>query len=328
MPNSQYNVLIIGAGIAGLSAARRLALAGVSSVLLDKGRGIGGRMATRRSGEAVFDHGAQYFSAKTPEFQEFVKQAATAGALREWRPNLPDKVHPRWIGADGMNVVPKFLGKKQHVLTGKKALRMEPVESGWAVITEDGGRYMGNALLVTIPAPQALELLANSNILLPESDLEALRQIAYYPCLAVLATLDRVSNIPAPGGLLPGGDVLSWMADNYQKGISKSPSAVLHASPAFSLAHLEGDLQVAGNQMLEAAARWIAPDSIVEWQIHRWRYSLAHRRHPAPFLAAAAPHPLRFGGDGFGIGNVEGAFLSGLAMAADVINQLGTHIRA
>lgn len=316
MATNKIQVLIIGAGMAGLAAANRLTARGIRHILLDKGRGIGGRMATRREEGATFDHGAQYFSAKTPNFQQFVKNAAAADTIREWRPKLPGNVHPRWVGSSGMNAVPKFLEENVTALSSQKAVRIEPARDGWRVYTEAGDAFEAISLLLTIPAPQALELLANSPVALPEADLAALRNITYHPCLALLATLDRPSGVPAPGGLsLPEGGILSWVADNFQKGISPKPSLTLHASAAFSQAHLDGDLQAAGKRMLDAAAEWVAPGAVHDWQIHRWRYSLAWRRHPAPFLRAQLSQDLLFGGDGFGSGNVEGAFLSGLAMA-------------
>lgn len=322
MSDTHFPVLVLGAGIAGLAAAQRLVANGIPVLVLDKGRGVGGRMATRRSGAATFDHGAQYFSAKTIDFQNFVREASAAGAVREWRPDIPDKVHPRWVGAAGISAVPKFMAEKLTVQTGKKAVQILALPKGWQVVTDDGVRYTADALIVTIPAPQALELLANSPVDLPDTALEPLRHIAYYPCLAVLATLDRPSGIPAPGGLLTGGEPISWVADNFQKGISGAPSMTIHGSPEFSHRHLDGDLQQAGRLLLEAAASWIRPAQVVEWQIHRWRYSLAWQRHPEPFWQAAGPHPLLFGGDGFGVGNVEGAYLSGLAMAIQVMSRL------
>lgn len=305
-------VLIIGAGIAGLSAAQRLAAANISAIVLDKGRGLGGRMATRRAGETVFDHGAQFFSAKTPDFQEFVNGAVEQGAVKEWWPAIADTKHPRWVGASGMNAVPKLLAEKCTVLNGKKLVKIEANGDAWQVITDDSATYAASAVIVTIPAPQALELLANSGLHLPENPLH---QIAYHPCLALLANLDSPSNIPAPGGLQLNHPVVNWLADNFQKGISKQPSITVHASPDFSRKHLDGDLLAAGQLMLEAVSEYLQPDTVVDWQMHRWRYSLAYERHPAPFYKAQTIAPLLFGGDGFGIGNVEGAFVSGLAMA-------------
>ena len=53
-------IAVIGSGIAGLACARRLSDAGYAPILFDKGRGIGGRLATRRTPDGrQFDHGAQ-----------------------------------------------------------------------------------------------------------------------------------------------------------------------------------------------------------------------------------------------------------------------------
>ena len=70
-----YNtdVLIIGAGLAGLSAANKLKEAGRDVLVIDKGRGIGGRLAGRRIGEATFDHGAQFFTAREATFKATVE---------------------------------------------------------------------------------------------------------------------------------------------------------------------------------------------------------------------------------------------------------------
>ena len=44
------DVLIIGGGMAGLTAASELQGAGCRVLVLDKGRGVGGRLASRRIG--------------------------------------------------------------------------------------------------------------------------------------------------------------------------------------------------------------------------------------------------------------------------------------
>lgn len=305
-------ILIIGAGMAGLSAAQRLTAANLPTIVLDKGRGVGGRMATRRVGEASFDHGAQYFSAKTPDFELFVSDAVGQGIAHEWWPAIGDTKHPRWVGARGMNALPKLLAENCTVQKGKKAVKIEEAGGTWQVTTEDSETFAAAALIVTIPAPQALELLENSGLHLPENPLP---QIKYHPCLALMASLDGPTNIPALGGLLANGPVVSWLADNYQKGISQAPSMTIHASPEFSQKHLDGDLQAAGSLMLEVVADLILPATVLDWQIHRWRYSLAYERYEAPYFEAQTKAPLLFGGDGFGMGNVEGAYLSGAAMA-------------
>ena len=57
------DVVVIGAGMSGIACARELHAAGVPVPLIDKGRSIGGRVATRQTtvaGKSItFDHGAQ-----------------------------------------------------------------------------------------------------------------------------------------------------------------------------------------------------------------------------------------------------------------------------
>jgi renalase len=111
------------------------------------------------------------------------------------------------------------------------------------------------------------------------------------------------------------------VTDNQQKGIApEQPTVTIHATPAFSTEHLEGDLRAAGQKLLDQLTEWIPAESVVEYQVHRWRYSLAEVRHPEGYLAVPMPFPLVLGGDGFGMGNVEGAFQSGWQMARAVVN--------
>ena len=88
------DVLIIGAGISGLVCASKLSNAGMSVRLLDKGRGVGGRMATRCMGGARIDHGAQYFTVRDSQFQVFVDTWLEAGAVKEWFRHLPEDSNP------------------------------------------------------------------------------------------------------------------------------------------------------------------------------------------------------------------------------------------
>ncbi|WP_296703062.1 NAD(P)-binding protein [Thiocapsa sp. UBA6158] len=78
-------IAVIGSGMAGLACARRLTEAGHAPVVFDKGRGIGGRLATRRTPEGwQFDHGAQYITTSSPGFQALLEQAERAGAAARW----------------------------------------------------------------------------------------------------------------------------------------------------------------------------------------------------------------------------------------------------
>lgn len=317
MPSS----LIIGAGLAGLTAARELTRHGWDVTVVDKGRGIGGRLATRRIEQARLDHGAQYISAKTTAFKQLLQDLSAQDIVTEWHLEQAtlgdtDFDHPRYIGANGMNEIAKALARNLTVLTNETVCQIRTDNTGWIVETEAGAHYRADSLIVTIPAPQALTLIGKSPVALTASNQQALSAITYHPCIAVMVVMNRPSLLPPPGAVRYQTGAVAWIADNGQKGISPDqPSVTIHASADFSQAQFDSDLSSIGQQLIDQVSEWIPASAVHSVQVHRWRYSLANQRYPGSFLAAEVPLPLLFGGDGFGDGNVEGAFTSGLEMA-------------
>lgn len=277
-------------------------------------------MATRRISEARADHGAQYFTARTAEFQQFIAELTQAGIVREWA--LQDTEHrdlsfrhPRFIGVEGMTGIAKYMAQPLTIHTGERAIQLSGDEKGCTVLTESQHTYQADNLILTIPTPQALALLNDSSISFPSSEPNVFETIEYAPCFAVMVLLKGESRIPAPGVLKFDQGPVAWVADNFQKGISTQTSITIHASAAYSRQHLEEDLTMVGNQLIEYLCECIPKEQIVSFQVHRWRYSLAEKCFPKPFIAYKTPFSLLLGGDGFGQGNVEGAFQSGRQMA-------------
>ncbi len=312
--------VIIGAGIAGLTAARQLVQQGWTVTVLDKGRGLGGRLATRRLAGGRADHGAQVIRATTAAFSDWLTSADEQTALMEWP---VDPVGAGWVGRDGMNRVAKQLATELTIETEQTVVSVQTDEMGWRIETNSGQLFRGDALLCTIPAPQALTLFVDKSNLLGPTDQHVLQTILYEPCLAVLVALNRASQIPKPGGLWLDRPDINWVADNLQKGISPDvPTVTILASTAFSRTYLDGDLNAVGQQLLEQLTDWLPAETITSVQVHRWRYSQVAQAHPDPYWRADTSLPFLFGGDGFGgIAphdphlNVERAFLSGQSMA-------------
>lgn len=317
------SVLIIGAGLSGLTAARTLVSSSIQVTVLDKGRGVGGRLATRRMEPGRADHGTQYLSAQTPDFQQQVGEWLTAGVIREWSFQTVSETdtspkHPRYVGVQGMSGLAKILAEGLHVQLNERVIRLEPVGGRWHAHTESGHTYRADAVLCTLPAPQTLALLRDSDLDPAEIGVAALSAITYQPCITVVVALNQPNQLPAPGGFRFGEGPVAWLADNQQKGISSSPTLTIHASADFSRKRLEytdADVNFLGAELISELGEWILPSSVDSFQVHRWRYSLADNRYAEPLLVAQTPAPLLFGGDGFGMGNVEGAFLSGRALA-------------
>ena len=323
--NQTGSFIIVGAGISGLLAAGELQRAGWDVTVLDKARGVGGRMATRRVGEATFDHGAQFFTARGDRFSGLVDAWLGSGAATEWargfadpegRPNRDG--YPRYRGAAGMTSIPKYVADSLDVRTGERAVMVDTANDDWEVVCESGLRARGSALVLALPVPQALDLAESGNYRLPDGARSRLGAVSYDPCLALMVVLDGPSPVPEPGGMQVKDEPLDFIGDNQRKGISGVPAMTIHAGPEWSRAHFGDDEAVITEWLIFLAGERLGTDlapAVLDSSLARWRYSWVTNSHPDPFLAASEKPPLLFCGDAFGQPKVEGASLSGLAAA-------------
>ena len=321
--------------MSGLMAAHQLQSHGVNVTLLDKGRGVGGRLATRWTetpggAKGYFDHGAQFFTVRDARFQALVDEWLAAGLVREWSKGFPqtlddtnDDGHPRYCGAAGMNAIARHLAQGLDVRLNAQVERLACDERQWHAQLTNGETFSAEALILTPPVPQSLALLAALTPHWPASTLQALTDITYDPCFAVLAVLDAPSGLPTPGALQLRQEPISpkpiiWIADNQRKGVSPAvPTVTIHSGPEFTRAHWDTPYDTVAQLLIEAAGPWLGA-SVTSWQVQRWRYSQPQQLYPAPCLLVNQTPPLVLAGDGFGAARVEGAAMSGLA-AADAL---------
>lgn len=216
-------VVVIGAGIAGLLCARDLASAGVDVVVVDKGRGVGGRMATRRLAGAVLDHGAQYFTARPPWFDGEVQRWASSGVVSCWF----DEPKPAWRGEPSMTAVAKYLAEGLDVRVSTMVTAVSPGDTApWRIAAMvDGGNgndqsgevfLDADAVVLTAPVPQTLAMLDAGGVVLGLEAMGRLAAVTYDPCLAVLAVLDGPSGMTWPGWQRPGGGLGGVRGDTGQ----------------------------------------------------------------------------------------------------------------
>lgn len=328
-----YQCLIIGAGMAGLTAARILQSHGLNVAVFDKGRGVGGRLATRWSenemGErAFYDHGAQFFTVRDAAFQTQVGDWLARGLVKEWARGFADASgqpqpdgHPRYCAVNGMNSLARNLAQSLPVTTNAQVVSVSPFENGWRVTLASGVNHTAASLLLTPPVEQSLALLDAGATKLADETRAALERISYDPCFAVLVELEAPSRLPEPGAVQLRGEPLAWIGDNHRKGISPDAFTVtLHAGPEFTREHWDAPHDVIAQKLLHAASDWLrAP--VKRWQVHRWRYSQPVVTHPEAYLFTDEPAPLVFAGDAFGAPRVEGAFLSGRSAAQVLLNR-------
>jgi len=314
--SSHTEVLIIGAGMAGLAAASALREAGRTVAVLEKGRGLGGRLATRRIGSAVFDHGAQFMTARDPRVIALIERWREAGAAVEWCRGFSGTAegHPRWRGQPGMTALAKQLAAGVDVRVDTQVCAITREASTWRISTQAGPMLTADALILTAPVPQALTLLDAGKFSLPAETRSRLEAIRYERCLAVMATLEAPSIIPAPGVLTFTEGPIAWVADNQKKGTSPEPAITLHASPEFSLKNWERNKHEVGRELLEAVAVHLGAP-VKEFQVHGWRYSRPISEETGGAFPLSSEPPLLLAGDAFAGPKIEGAVLSGWAAA-------------
>ncbi|MGA7936606.1 MAG: FAD-dependent oxidoreductase [Kovacikia sp.] len=353
--SSQFDVAVIGAGMAGLACAQQLKQAGYRVVVLEKSRGVGGRMATRRFHGIFADHGTCYLTPKGDRFQAFVNQLLEAGILRVWtdliyemepdaglisplRENRLDDRYPRYIAPNGMTAIAKFLATDLEIRLNQRAHTLELTpEHHWRLLTElttpdspasAPASVLVDAVVVTVPAPQAVGLLQSlPEALLPAEFMDDLRSVEFLPCLSVIsgyapehyaAWLTQYPDLQAV--TFSHHPAIAWLGVDSNKRLAPDqPVFVIQSTASFAKNYLEvTDLQAAGRLLLQHATEQMAVPwlSTPAWvQVHRWRYAFAKKPLPDTYLVAPTPIPLIVAGDWCGGMKAENAFLSGLAAA-------------
>jgi len=316
--SDRKSVAIVGAGMAGLACASRLVEAGIRPVVLDKGRGPGGRMAARRieiDDEVVsFDHGAQYFTARDPEFRTAVEHWHALHVVKPW----PAAGEDAWVGIPGMNGPIRAMAEALDVDWGARVERITREPAGWAIRTAER-QVIADHVMIAIPAEQASELLAASS---PElaSISGATRS---EPCWAVMVAFKQRLPI-AVDTLREVGAKVSWAARNSSKPARAGTETwVLHASPARSRELLNLEKDEVARMLLSDFFDHTGIDSVepIHLVAHRWLYAMANAvaGEPARYDANAR---IGIAGDYLHSPRVEGAFLSGRALADRLLAEL------
>lgn len=318
-----WDVAVIGAGLSGLVCARRLKVAGYQVCVLDKSRGLGGRMATRRiTGPVRVDHGARYWQPKTKVMDALTQELLTAKVLEPWPVSAYElrnggqlvaleDVGTVYAAPKGMSAIARHLAHDFHpddsLLNHYKATSLERYDQGWRIGCEENKIVMAKKVAIAIPAPQAADLLTTCDpIDLADTALTSLEAVEYDPCLTVLAGYRGYREMEAldPQGWMVKdvtGTSTDWIGldsskrafTNDTNDTNEDPTEsiiVIHSKPGFAQQYIDnGDLQPAASVLLRASARkycgWIAqPD----WfQIHRWRYAQIKTAYAGRVLVAA-----------------------------------------
>lgn len=331
--DSDDRVLVIGAGLAGLIAARDLGRSGHRVLVVDKGRSVGGRLATRRIDDAVLDHGAQFFTTRSSELADEIQPWLADGLVQEWCQGFgpePDG-YPRYCVRSGMNQLAKriasdFDGLTRDgeplvtIATRQRAHAISPGNDSFTVTYEGATREPDHArsIIVTAPVPQALEVFDQGGLVIDTAVNDGLRALSYHAVVGLLVIVRSSPDLgPAGARQTPEDPDFTFVANNAAKGISPVPAVTFHAAHALSTSLFDlADDEIA-DILVPKAQAVLAGTPIESFQVKKWRY--AGPTKPWPDRTAVItnePGLVVMAGDAFGGAKVEGAYLSGRAAAA------------
>ena len=319
------SIAIIGAGIAGLTLARQLS-DHVDVTVFEKSRGMGGRMATRSASPYAFDHGAQFFTAKSDAFQAAVAEWLRLGIVRPWNIRFAefegdsivarrrwDDDYPHYVGVPGMKNIGKHLARDLNVSTNTEIMPVERVPEGW-LVREQSGRELGRFDWVISAAPAA-----QTAALLPE--------IRLHECYALMLGFPAASEprIDWEAALVREADI-SWISVNSSKP-QRDPafSMVIHSTNAYAEAQLNSDNESVQAHLLQEVRRvtGLNTDTADHCVLHRWRYANIAKQAGDAYLLDP-DRKLGVCSDWLIRGRIEAAFASASLLAAQLRELLHT----
>lgn len=305
------NIVILGAGIAGLAAADSLHAAGHQVTLFDKGRGPGGRMSTRRvelgAEKLQFDHGAQYFTVRDERFRRQVNAWQASGVASPWRAAGEDA----WVGTPAMNAPVRHMAAAHAVHFGHHAMALTRTAQGWRLRLQEGEHGPYDAAIVALPAEQAAAFLGAHDLQMAGYAMAARSQ----PCWTTMIAFE--GRLPLAADCIRQQGIIGWAArDGAKPGRDGGETWVVQAHGSWSAQHLEDSAEAVGTALLDALlSRAERPAPAVRYiASHRWRFAMT----PGADMGALWNEQLRLGacGDWLQGPRVEFAWLSGHRLGA------------
>jgi predicted NAD/FAD-dependent oxidoreductase len=317
-------IAIIGAGLSGLVLARRLGEV-AEVTIFEKSRGVGGRMATRYAMDYEFDHGAQFFTARTSAFREFLQPLLSDRIVANWTPTFAEldrhgtrdrrawgEQYPHYVGVPRMNAVGKYLSTGLDIRTNTRIENIRQEKGKWRLVDSDGRCHDGfDWLVLTAPAPQTATLASAHSELLALCHARKIRA-----CVALMLGFEAPLELPWQAAVVRDADI-SWMSVNSSKpGRGDAFTMVVHSTNAWANAHVDDELDALRAHLVNEACAISGVDlrQASYCDVHRWRYANMDKCD-GPDCYIDERSNLAACGDWFLRGRVETAFSSANALA-------------
>ncbi|AGL17547.1 amine oxidase [Actinoplanes sp. N902-109] len=291
---------MVGAGVAGLACARELSAGGAGVRVVERGRVVGGRLASRRFDGRYADLGAAYFVADDPAFQELAGQWQQRGLARPWTdtfrvvPGEPASGPMRWAAPGGLRSLAEDLAQGLDISLRTELTSLPP----------------GTTTVLAMPGPQAVRLG------LPAALDRAARAQTWEPVIAVVLTYGERGWPDFHGAFVNDHPVLATVCDDGDRRGDGAPVLVAHTTPAFARQHLD-DPQRAAPAVAEAVGTLFGLTEAPRTHAHRWTFAQP-RPQDGQFVQEGG---IFLAGDVFGKPRVQTAWQSGRAVARAILGQ-------
>lgn len=325
-------ILVVGAGMAGATCARHLRDAGYRVAVVDKGRGPGGRMSTRRIDAVRFDHGAPGFAARSPAFREVVESWIAEGSVVSWQPVPPAvgscNVENQFVGRPSMNRIMQQALDGLSVRFNTAVTSVEYAGSQFSVgFREAEPRELYDAVIAAIPAPQAAQLLVAFPALAAE-----LGTITMRPRWVSMVSFSRPLDTDREAFVwegVEGGSLASAWRDSAKPGRDGGELWTLQSTPEFSEAMFDASPDAIAARLLRDFRLSSALEfpSLILNIAHRWRYAVVATPAGKPYVMHESL-PLIAAGDWCLGPCVEDAWNSGRQAAQAIVDQMMHSVRS
>lgn len=308
MPTHDLETVIVGAGICGLTLARHAAERGARVRVLEKSKGVGGRMATRRANAFVFDHGAQFFKHSPKDPFPWMARWLANGNVATWFVEGDTQFN---MSRGGMTALAKDLAEDLPIQCNQRVTRLVPSQGRVQIGCESGVTVEASRVILTCPVPQSLDLLRASALSYPK-ELEA---IPYAKALVGLFSLAEPAQEFERLKYLKASPPIISIANNLSKGLGRELALTVVMDPQFSEKFFDApDSETLSEMRSVLQSQFRNPLTVGEAQLKKWRFSHPEKKWSQPHFDVLGDRQVILAGDGFGGGSLSGAVRSALSV--------------
>jgi renalase len=285
-PDTLLDFAVIGAGIAGLTAASEISRRGYKLAVFEKARGTGGRLSSKRVANAdgkfmAFDLGCVSLTGATESFSQQLKDWHLKGVIEPWCNDDQELTH--YVAVPRNSALTRYLSKNLACHFSTQVSSIKHIDNIWHLFTQDddGERLLikSRNVIIATPSPQAFNLLPAGSHL--KHELEKVEVGAQW---VMGLELDNTLSSAHPI-LYPNSDIIFSISqesrkpkrrDNLAHGDHVYGSTILQiqATSDWTRQHLELTHEQVSSALLGELEHHIQPPiGIINAYVHRWLYS-------------------------------------------------------